>query len=1164
MTLRIHRAERTDLLADGLAELLASPLEDPFAEEVVVVPARGVERWITQRLSHRLGVGGRGGDGVCAGVRFLTPHSLVALLLGKERDDPWDPDRLVWPLLDVIDDSLDEPWCATLAAHLGHGVEGEEGALRRSRRYSVARRLAGLFAGYGVQRPVLVGDWRADRDTDGTGHVLDADLAWQPELWRRLVGRVPAPPPDVRHAETLSRLRAGGDGLDLPPRLSLFGHTRLPVTEVELLGALGALREVHLWLPQVSGRLWDELAEVSAAGPVPRVDDPSIRWVGHPLLGSLGRDARELQRTLAVAPASPVDPTDPTDPADPAGPKGRPLSGAPGGAPTTLLGWLQHDLRANAEPDAATRDARVLAVEDRSVQVHACHGTTRQVDVLREVLVGLLQDDPTLEPRDILVMCPDIEAYAPLIQAGFGLADLPGAQEGHPGHRLRLRLADRALSSTNPLLAVAARLAELAGGRVTATEVLDLASAEPVRRRFGFTDDDVSQLALWVEQAAIRWGLDAGHRAAYGLGLPDNTWQAGLDRLLLGVTMAGDEHRYVDSALPVDDVSSNDIDLVGRFTEYVERLRAFVQAATAAGTIGQWVGALSSGVEQLGAVAPRDAWQQAQFDRELARIHDSASSEHGAGTPLMLADVRHLLAHRLGGRPTRANFRTGTLTVCTMVPMRSVPHRVVCLLGLDDGVFPRSGSIDGDDALARHPMTGERDVRSEDRQLFLDALLAAEETLVVTYTGANEHTGAERPPSVPLGELLDALDRTAVVPGHAERPGAAGAGRVRDQVLVQHPLQPFDARNLVAGELVAHEPFSFDRSALAGAEAARRPRAPVTTLVTAPLPVRPVQDVSLADLQAFVVHPVRAFLRSRLDVTAPLEAEETRDAMPVSLDGLDKWKIGDRMLADLLGGADAVTTTRAERLRGELPPGRLGDRTVTEVDANLRPLVRAALSLRGPAPDGSGRPGQPSGLDLDIDLGGGRRLTGTVGSVFGNRLVHVSYSSLAAKHRLRSWVDLLALSVGHPDHSWTAHTLGRGKAATAQALAGPLDHRAEQWLRELVDLYDRGMREPLPLPVKTACAYAEEAVRSRRGGSSSPLWKARREWETDRYSATGIPGEDADPSHVQVFGEHAPLECLLTEPRADEQWNGEQHRLGQLALRLWGPLLDGAEKVSHL
>jgi exodeoxyribonuclease V gamma subunit len=184
--------------------------------------------------------------------------------------------------------------------------------------------------------------------------------------------------------------------------------------------------------------------------------------------------------------------------------------------------------------------------------------------------------------------------------------------------------------------------------------------------------------------------------------------------------------------------------------------------------------------------------------------------------------------------------------------------------------------------------------------------------------------------------------------------------------------------------------------------------------------------------------------------------------------------------------------------------------------------------------------------------------------VFGNRLVSVSYSSLAAKHRLRSWLDVLALSVGHPDQNWTAHALGRRGRNTAHAMVGPLDHRAKQWLEDLVDLYDRGMREPLPMPVKTACAYAEAAQQSSRGGTANALDKARKEWETDRFSPYGIRGEDADPSHVQVYGEGAPLDCLLTQPRADEQWNSEPHRLGRLAVRLWEPLLDGAEKVGHL
>ena len=420
MALHVHRAERTDLLADALGTLLAAPQADPFAEELVVVPARGVERWLSQRLSHVLGRGS-GADGVCAGVSFRSPASLIAEITGAREDDPWSPDAMVWPLLEVIDSQLDETWCRTLAGHLGHFVTGEEKELRQGRRYAVARRLAGLFASYGRQRPQLLVDW-----LDGSVDGLDPDLQWQPYLWRALTERMAIDPPHVRHAKTLARLQESA--ADLPARLSLFGHTRLASTDIELVEALATHHDVHLWLPHPSAELWTALAGLSGA--IPRRDDDSHRSVNHPLLATLGRDLRELQRSLPATVA--------TDE----------FVGA-GERPDTLLGWLQSDIAANA----IRREGRSLRDDDRSVQVHSCHGPARQIDVLREVLLGLLTDDETLEPRDILVMCPDIETYAPLIVAGFGLGDV--IKGVHPAHQLRVRLADRSLVQTNPMLGVA-------------------------------------------------------------------------------------------------------------------------------------------------------------------------------------------------------------------------------------------------------------------------------------------------------------------------------------------------------------------------------------------------------------------------------------------------------------------------------------------------------------------------------------------------------------------------------------------------------------------------------------------------------------------------------------------------------------------------------------
>ncbi|WP_182525293.1 exodeoxyribonuclease V subunit gamma [Nocardioides dongkuii] len=1114
MSLHLHRAARTDALADGLGDLLAQPLADPFAEEVVVVPAKGVERWLSQRLSHRLGVGPRGGDGVCAGVGFRTPWSLVAEVLGTGDDDPWSPEATVWPLIAVIDESLDEAWAAPLARHLGQGLDGEEADLRRGRRFAVARRLAGLFASYAVQRPALVADWYAGRGTDGCGRDLPDDLAWQPELWRRLAELVDAPPPHVRHAEAVARLRDDPASVDLPPRLSLFGHTRLPVTEVALLEAIGAHRDVHLWLPHPSPALWDALAAPTATGPVARREDAAHREVGHPLLSTLGRDVRELQRTLTTAEI--VDAPAPAAPEPPA----------------TLLGWLQRDLRANAVGDAASRPLRA---DDRSVQVHACHGAARQVDVLREVLLGLLADDPTLEPRDVLVMCPDIEAFAPLVSAGFGLGDVVG-EHGHPAHRLRVRLADRSLTRTNPLLAVASRLLDLAGGRAGAGDVLDLAHAEPVRHRFGFRDDDLRQLTEWVRTAGVRWAFDAEHRDEFGLSAyVANTWQFGLDRLLAGVAMSEDTGTWLDRTLPLDDVGSGQAELAGRLAEYVDRLRDVTDRLVGTHPLGHWLGVLEEGVAALTSVPASEGWQAGQVQRELGRVREAAA---GRDTDLRLPDVRALLSDRLAGRPTRANFRTGTLTVCTMVPMRSVPHRVVCLLGLDDGLFPRVGAVDGDDVLARDPVTGERDPRSEDRQLFLDAILAATETLVVTYTGANEYSGQPRPPAVPLGELLDTLDVTAAAP----------EGRVSDAVTVRHPLQPFDARNVTPGALVPGRPFAFDESGLAAARAASRPRHPVPPFLDGPLPPAPPDDVSVDDLIDFFTKrggAVQGFLsKQRLDVALPREEEPIDDGLPVEIDNLTQWSVGDRVLRDLLGGLDPEQARQQEWRRGVLPPGFLGWRILGDVLTKSQPLADAARALRT-------RP--PRAVEVDVDLGDGRRLRGTVPEVYGDRLVPVTFSRLGATHRLQSWIRLLALAATDDDRAWTAHTLGRptnsrSRDAVGTSLLGPLDHTALAVLRDLVDLRDRGRCEPLPLPLKASLAYARQ--RRARATQDEALVKAGWDWADGRF-----PGECSEAAHVRVWGPRSPLPGLDVPPRDGEGFDGETTRFGALALRLWSPLL---------
>jgi exodeoxyribonuclease V gamma subunit len=1136
MPLFVHRAERSDLLAAGLAEVLAVPPPDPFAAEIVSVPTRGVERWLTQQLSTRLGAG-PDRDGICAAVEFPGPRQLVAAALGLGRpaapgvdDDPWAPDRLVWPLLDLIDTDIlrsgseiaagrpgagaADGWSRTLAEHLGAGPDGAlppaVARERRGRRYAVARRLAGLFDEYAAYRPAMLQDWAAGTDDDGLGGAVPADLRWQPELWRRLCARMAAegaPDPVRRRVEQLARLRTDPWGVDLPARVSVFGVTRLPRAQAEVLAALAEVRDVHVWVTHPSAPLWDRVATSGPTGPRRRSEDDSALAGEHPLLTSLGRDARELQLTLSAFPSTDRH------------------VGAPA-RPATLLGRLQRDIQDNLRP----LHPAPVAPDDRSVQVHACHGPARQIEVLREVLVGLLADDPTLEPRDIVVLCPDIETYAPLVSAAFGLADVTG--EGHPAHRLRVRLADRALRQTNPLLGVAARLLELSGSRAGASQLLDLAGLPAVRRRFRLDDDDLEQLSTWVARAGVRWGLDAAHRAGYGLdAFGQNTWAAGLDRILLGATMAEQDQNWLGLALPLDDIGSADVALAGRLAEFVARVAAVVASLEGRQSLTGWMAALRDGVLGLAAVPAEDLWQQTELLRELAETAEQAGPladriELGA------ADLRSLLARRLRGRPTRANFRTGTLTVCTMLPMRSVPHRVVCLVGLDDGSFPRSPGVDGDDVLARDQVTGERDIRGEDRQLLLDAVLAAEQHLVITYTGADERTGARRPPAVPLGEILDALDLTGSTPA---------GGPVRDQILVRHPLQPYDVRNFTDGTLGGPGPFSADTSALAAARAGQGHRQAVPSFVPAALPDRRSPVVELQALRDLLLHPVRGFLRQRLDVAVRSEEAEAADELSIELTGLQRWAIGDRLLRQRLRGVDEETCRQLEWRRGELPVGPLGNRVLTEILDEVDVLVDRTAPLRAGAADRQ---------DVFATLADGRELRGLVDRVWGDRIVGVEFGRLSGKHRLRSWIDLLALSAAFPDRGWTAVTVGRGRGGARQAVLDPIAAEvAVETLTVLADLADRARREPLPLPFKASEAYADARRRSEDELSGSV--QAARLWQDDTY-----PGEQSDPAHVLVWGTGAPFDVVTgPEPAPDEHWAGEHTRFGELALRLWAPLL---------
>ncbi|MGQ0847274.1 MAG: exodeoxyribonuclease V subunit gamma [Sporichthyaceae bacterium] len=1068
--LHLHRCSSADVLVGELAALLAAAGEDPFAAEVVAVPAAGVERWLAQRLSHVLGAV-QEGAGICANVEFPSPARLLDGALAAVDDAPdagaWAPNRTVWPLLALIDDGHPVPGGATAAP---------------GRRYAWAARMAGVFARYGQERPEMLAAWARGEQ----GPELPADLAWQPVLWRALRASIGTPSPAERLPQALARLRADPQAAPLPGRLSVFGLNRLDRARLQVLVALAAHREVHLWIHHASPALWQAIADG--------------RKPAHPFLASMSRDVQALQRRLIdLAPAI-VDRLHPA-PAPPA----------------TLLGRLQAALYADAPPTAAGR----VKVEagDESIAVHACHGRARQVEVLRDVLLHRLAADPTLQPRDVLVMCPDIEAFAPLVAAAFGAAVEPDAGT-HPAATLRVRLADRAPRAGNPLFGTVEALLHLAAGRAGFGAVLDFVETDPVRRRFDLDIEQTAQLRDWAAAARVSWGYDTEHRRHYGLGaINAGTWRNGLDRLLLGVAME-DAGEWIADAVPLDDVDSTQIELAGRFAELFDRVRAAVDFCGVPKSAAAWARGLGTILEGL--ATPSASWQLGALLRDLDELAEQTA---GYEVVLDLADFTALWALRTPARPSRAGFRTGSLTVATMVPMRSVPHRVVVLLGLDDGAFPRADYVDGDDLLTRDHRDGERDPRTEDRQLLLDAVCAAREHLVVLHTGADERSGLEVPPAVPLAELLEAVDGIAV-----------GAGNVRAsvEVTIRHPLQPFDPRNFgaaVGGAEPPARPFrSFDPAGLAGATALAGTRHPRGRFLVGALAARELGDVDLAELRSMLVNPAKEFLWQRLGVRLSEPVSEPPEALPIELDGLLAWGVGDRLLEARLAEREILACLEWETRRGVVPPGLLGVAAARRIGAAAEAVAAQA------------RPylvGDPDSVDVTAEVrvdGTDRRLAGTVEKVYGGTVVRVSYSRLGPGHLLRAWVDLLALTVARPAQPWQAVAIGRGSQDAVRRVLGPVPlEQATEALADLIGVADRGRCEPLPLPLKTAYTWA--SCLGRNMSQAKIRESAERDW-TNRWG-----GESAEPAHVLVWGPEAPLDAL------------DLARLATLSSRVWAPFL---------
>jgi exodeoxyribonuclease V gamma subunit len=1047
--LTVIRGNRLETLADELVRRLGSdPRPSALAPEVVAVQSQGMRAWLARRVAERLGV--------FAGIRTPFPRDLIEDIIasaggGRPGASPvFQPAVMAFAIADILPGRLGAPEFEPLAGYLADDDRGVK-------LHQLSRVLAKTFDEYLVYRPEMILEWQRRPPAD----------SWQAALWNALRRR--AGPADVHVAEAARELLEGTTrpapvASTLPDRLSLFGVTTLPPLYVRVLAALPEACDVRWYLPAPTPEYFVDLD--GRAGDRPAIGEP-----GHPLLASLGRLARDTQAVLLETGGDRVLEVD--------------LFAEPDGA--GALGALQRDLhRALREPPPPA---------DGTIEIHSCHGPAREAEVLKDRLLALFDDlGLALLPEDVLVMTPDVDGYAPYIEAAF-------SRGGQAGPSIPLAVSDRNPRSEQPELDAFAALLGLVRGRVRLSEVLDLLARDPVRERFGLDADGAEAIHGLLAGAGVRWGRDGAHRAA--LGLPtaeENTWRFGLDRLLLGRAMPVAERLLFAGVAPADP-GAGGTDLLGALVRFTEALFGALDSLDGRHAPDEWRRRLGRACESLIAPGRRDDDEGASVPELLADLVRDAGAA-GFGGTLDFEVVRDLLLSALESLPGERRFLARGVQLCDLKPMRSIPARVVILAGLGDGAFPRSRTAPAFDLIRQEPRPGDRSIRDDDRYLFLEALLSARDRLIVTYPGRDSCTGDRKNPSVLVTELLEHIDRGA---------------------LLEHPRHPFDPRyfdprtDIQAGVSGPPGLFSYAAGQIEAARAMAGQRRCLPRFLPGPLPHREPEGggprvIRLADLERFFRWPAGHFLEHRLELRPEPGPAGTDDREPARVDHLGLYRLGGEVLGWLLDGRPEDGLADYLQALGELPPGTAGRLEVERIRAEVDPVLRECLPVLT-------RPRvEPIEFRLDLDSGGTPlRLDGRLDGLREDARASCRFVRLGPAAVLEQWLRHLALcAVAPPGHPRRSVAVGRaGKSGAAGAARLDLESLAPDGARErlagLAALYLAGESEPLRFHPEASWAH-EQALRED-GDPDRALQAARRRWPEEEGAKAGAPRlfPDGDP-----------------------------------------------------
>ena len=1054
----IH-ANQLETLRELLVQWLSKQPVPVLGTEQILVQSNGIAQWLKMALAQS----DDAHPGIAAGLQVELPNQFVWQLyravLGEDIPTslPYDKFNLSWRLLGLLPQLTDAVY-QPLQRYLQDDSDG-----RKS--YQLAQRLADLFDQYQMYRADWLQSWRDGSDAlaGSKQQQVPADQRWQPALWRLLQSQLAnilgeqaySSRADV-HTAALHALRQGQLARPdlLPDRVVVFGVSSLPQQTVELLAALGAQRQVLLTVLNPCRHFWGDIThakdEVRAAqkrhgrkpGLPAQLDTNALYLHAPELLASLGKQGRDYISLLDAFDQSEQYQHWFNGRIDLFSEPVADISALP------LLAQLQQDI---LELNPTPQPARQLAANDTSVSFHLAHSRQREVEILQDNLIAAFAADPTLKPRDVIIMTPDISLYQSHVHAVFGRLSQDDKRF------LPYTLADQNLRGSQPLMLALEYLLDAPSQRFSLTEVCDLLDVPAIQRRFAINSEALPQLRLWLTEAGARWGLDAGQRQSLDLAAPggDYSWMFAIERMLLGFAIG--EVSAWQGCAPYTEVAGLAAAELGPVLRFIQQLKHTAQ------TLGQQPRRLLSEWQQVllgdsGLLHSLFDFSEAQDQQIYARLSDgmsrlvSAAQSGDFDGQLPLAVLRDAWLEQASSSGLSQRFFAGSLTFSTLMPMRAIPFKQVYLLGLNDGDYPRSRMRDDYDLMAADYRPGDRSRRDDDRYLFLEALLSARDSLYLSWVGRDIRNNSELPPSVLLSQLMDLLDNGWQHP----------SGKLPSQALChQYPLQPF-SRRYFNGDYAT---YAFEWQAAYQ----QAPRAQLGDSSDMELPL-----LSLRLLDDFLANPTRHYLQQRFKTRFYQTAVVNADTEPFVLDTLELYQLKQQLLLQLLAEPELDVDAAIAQLarQAKLPLALFGKLSGAEISREAK-VVFARYRAGGINWQRRQMPLQlrlqPDGLTLHDSL------SNVYQSPAGQQaLLQLRPSAIRNKGELRwhtlrsSYVQQLAANAqGEPLTTWQ---FGLDDAVRLLPLKQP---QALAQLTQLVQHWRHGLTQPLPVLPKTALCFLQ-------------------------------------------------------------------------------------------